>query len=81
LFQEEQENNTELVRLLDEFKDKTENLRQDYSNLNVKLDQSINSEELYMKQAKDLSEKCVLYSNQLFYSSQKVVKYYLLMKE
>ena len=76
MFQEEQKNNTELVLLLDEFKEKTEKLQQDYLNLNAKLDQSIDSEEMYMQQAKDLSEKCVLYSNQLFYSSQKVVNSY-----
>ena len=68
----EKENNLELVKLLDAFKAKTEDLETGYSDLNQKLENSLNSQKLHTQQSQQLSSKCVQYSNELIIANQRL---------
>lgn len=71
-YTKEKENNAQLLKTLDDFKEKTRELENSYFLLNQKLESSLNSENVHVKQSQELSIKCVDYSNQLITVNQRI---------
>lgn len=65
LLQQEKDKNAQIEKYLDVLKEKNRELSSFGQELEKKFENSINSENIHVKQAQELSNKCVQYSNQL----------------